>query len=201
MFKTIITALVTYIATSVDEIPVLFMLYTKHSNISRAKTITISYFLGTFILIGIGLLGALGLGFIPNQWVMGLFGLVPLALGIKILIKGEDDEEEEEGVKKALQKYKSLWIQVLVITIGLGADDLSVYIPLFTTLKGGEILLMVFVFALGTIVLCGISYKLTSISKLTDFIEKYERFITGIVFSFIGIFIMYECGTLAHFLT
>lgn len=199
MFKVIIMALATYVATSVDEIPVLFMLYAKQSNKGRAKTITISYFLGTFILIGIGLLGALGLGVIPQQWVMGLFGLVPVFLGIKILIKGED--EEEEGVKKALQRYKSLWVQVLAITIGLGADDLSVYIPLFTTIKGGEILLMVLIFAFGTVVLCGISYKLTSINKLTTFIEKYERFITGITFTSIGIFIMYESGTFAHFLT
>jgi cadmium resistance transport/sequestration family protein len=198
MIQTIITAIVTYIATSIDEIPILFMLYTKQSNRGKAKTITLSYFLGTFILISIGLLGSLGLGFIPEQWMMGLFGLIPLILGIKILIKGEDGEEE--GVKKSIQKYKSLGIQVLAITIGLGADDLAVYIPLFTTLEGWEIISMVLVFALGTAVLCRISYKLTSINKLTEFIEKYERFIVGIIFTAIGIFIMLECGTFAHFL-
>ena len=165
MIQTIITAIVTYIATSIDEIPILFMLYTKQSNRGKAKTITLSYFLGTFILISIGLLGSLGLGFIPEQWIMGLFGLVPLALGIKILIKGEDDEEEEEGINKSIQRYKSLGIQVLAITIGLGTDDLAVYIPLFTTLEGWEIISMVLVFALGTAVLCRISYKLTSDRK------------------------------------
>lgn len=200
MIQTIITAIVTYIATSIDEIPILFMLYTKQSNRGKAKTITLSYFLGTFILINIGLLGSLGLGFIPEQWVMGLFGLVPLILGIKILIKGEDDAEEEEGIKKSIQKYKSLGIQVLAITIGLGADDLAVYIPLFTTLERWEINSMVLVFALSTAALCRISYKLTSINKLTEFIEKYERFIVGIIFSIIGIFIMFECGTFAYFL-
>ncbi len=199
MIQTIITAIVTYIATSIDEIPILFMLYTKQSNRGKAKTITLSYFLGTFILISIGLLGSLGLGFIPEQWIMGLFGLVPLALGIKILIKGEDDEEEEEGINKSIQRYKSLGIQVLAITIGLGTDDLAVYIPLFTTLEGWEIISMVLVFALGTAVLCRISYKLTSINKLTEFIEKYERFIVGIIFTVIGLFIMFECGTFAHF--
>lgn len=199
MLKVVITALATYIATSVDEIPVLFMLYTRQSNKGKAKTITLSYFLGTFILIGLGILGAFGIGFIPKKWIIGLFGLVPLFLGLKVLIKGENDEEEDEGVRKSLQKYKLLWVQVLAITFGLGADDMGIYIPLFTTINGGEILLTVLIFAICTAVLCGISYKLTSIKKLTEFIEKYERFIIGIVFTSIGIFIMHGCGTFAHF--
>jgi cadmium resistance transport/sequestration family protein len=152
------------------------------------------------LLIGIGFLGAFGLGFIPEQWVLGAFGMVPLALGIKSLIKGEDNDKEEEEAEKSLQKYKSLGIQVLAITIGLGADDLGLYIQLFTTQKGWKILLMMLIFLLGTAVLCWISYKLKLISKLTDFVEKYERFITGIVFIAIGIYIMYECGTFAHFI-
>lgn len=89
MLKTIFIALITYVATSIDEIPVLFMLYTKKSNKGKEKTITSAYFIGTFILIAISLLGAFGIGLIPEKWI-----------------------------------------------IGLGADDLGVFIPLFATLSG-----------------------------------------------------------------
>ena len=200
MIQTILTAFAVYIATSVDEIPILFMLYTRQNNHNRAKLITFVYFLGTFILVGIGLLGSFGLGFIPKQWIIGLFGLVPLILGIKILIKGEVDDEEENP-EKITEKYQSLILQVLAITIGLGADDLSVYVPLFTTMEGWDLFILILVFSISTAMLCRISYKLTSIRQLVEFTEKYERFITGCIFIAIGILILYENGTFTHFLT
>jgi cadmium resistance transport/sequestration family protein len=192
--KTIIAAMITYIATSIDEIPVLFMLYTKAGNRGKGKNITISYFIGTFLLIALGLLGAFGLGQIPQQWIIGLFGLVPFALGIKILFLGED-EDEEKAVTSA-SKYKTLGIQVFAITIGLGADDLGVYIPLFTTITGWEIVQIILVFAFGTALLCYISYQLTQINRLTRYIQKYERFILGVVFVVIGALVMADCGTI-----
>jgi len=198
MITAILTAIAAYISTSVDEIPILFMLYTKKRSRGSARTITFSYFFGTLILISLGLLGAFGLGFIPQKWMMGIFGLVPLIMGIKAMITGDGDEEE--GAEKAMQKYGSLGIQVLAVTFALGADDFGVYAPLFASLAGWEILVMIVVFILCTALLCLVSYKLTSIKPLSEFMEKYERWIIGILFSAIGIFILQECGTIAHFM-
>lgn len=198
MITAILTALAAYISTSVDEIPILFMLYTKQTSRGRARTITLSYFIGTLILISLGLLGAFGLGFIPQKWMMGIFGLVPLIMGIKAMITGDGDEEA--GAEKAMQKYGTLGIQVLAVTFALGADDFGIYAPLFASLAGWEILVMIIVFILCTLLLCLVSYKLTSIKPLSAFMEKYERWIIGILFSAIGIFILQECGTIAHFM-
>lgn len=203
MLKTIITALFTYIATSIDEIPVLFMLYTKKDNRGKDKTITAAYFAGTFLLIGISLLGAFGLGQIPEKWVIGLLGLVPFVMGLKILIKGESEDEDEEADRAiaASKKYKTLFVQVLAITLGLGADDIGVFIPLFTTLSGWEILLMMLVFVIATALLCTISFRMTKINALVSFIEKYERYIVGIVFTVLGVMILLESGTIAKFVS
>lgn len=190
--KTIIMALITYIATSIDEIPVLFMLFTKTSNRGRGKTITVSYFIGTLLLVTISICASLGLIQIPYKWAVGLIGLLPLGMGIKLLFDGDDDEEKAMALAA---KQKTLWTQVLVITLALGADDLGVYIPLFTTLNGWEILEMLFIFIIGTAVLCFISYRLTRIEKLTDFIEEKERFLVSLVFIILGIFVILECKT------
>jgi len=113
-------------------------------------------------------------------------------MGIKILLSGEEDEQE---VVDKNQKYKGVWIQVLAITIGLGADDIGVYIPLFTTLTGWEIIQMMLVFVVGTALFCFTSFQLTKIEKLNSFIETYERYIVGIIFAGIRIYVMSECGT------
>lgn len=192
MIKTLITAVITYLATSIDEIPVLFMLYMSGSNKGKGKTITATYFLGTFVLVAVGLLGAFGLVLIPVKWAIGLIGLIPIIMGVKIFFDGDDDEEKAMA---AAQKFKNLLIRVLVITLALGADDLGVYIPLFTTLSSWEITQMILVFAIGTAILCLISYRLTHIEKLSDFIEDRERYIISIVFIVIGIYVMFECKT------
>lgn len=192
MVKTILTAVIIYLATSIDEIPVLFMLYSKSTNKGKGKSITGAYFAGTFLLVAVGLLCSYGLVQIPAKWIIGFIGLIPLAMGIKILIRGDDDEEEAAD---RASRRKSLWAQVLVITVALGADDLGVYIPLFTTLTLWQFFQMLIVFIIGTAVLCLISYRLTHIEKLTGFIEKQERYIVGIVFIAVGILVMAECGT------
>ena len=195
MLKIILTAMITFVATSIDEIPVFFMLYAKNVGKGKSKIITLAYFIGTFLLITLGLFGAFGLMQIPVKWVIGLTGLLPLGMGIKVLIKGDDDEEKAVATA---HKHKTLWLQVLVITLALGADDLGVYIPLFTTLAGWEFLLMLLVFTIGTAILCFVSYRLTKIDQLMRFLEKQEHFIVGIVFIGIGIFVMFDCGTFSE---
>lgn len=34
--------------------------------------------------------------FVPEDWMIGLLGLIPLYLGIRYLVKGEEEAEEEE---------------------------------------------------------------------------------------------------------
>jgi len=122
-------------------------------------------------------------------------------MGLKILIKGEQEDDEKDKAFASANKYKTLFPQVLAITLGLGADDLGVFIPLFTTLTGIQIVLMLLVFVLGTAILCTVSYKLTQITALTEFIKKYERYIVGVVFTGLGILIMAERGTISKLIS
>jgi cadmium resistance transport/sequestration family protein len=169
------------------------LIYKKADNKNNGIVITATYFVGTFLLIAAGIAGAFGLIQIPAQWMIGFVGLIPIVMGIRSLLN--DDDDEEEKAIATLQKIKTRWLQVLIVTISLGADDLGVYIPLFTTLSQGEVIIMLIIFALGTTGLCIVSYQLTRIDGLSLFIEKYERFIIGITFIIIGIFVMVESKT------
>lgn len=191
MIKTSFISVLTLIATSIDEIPVLFMLYKKAGTQGKKKIITLGYYLGTFMLVALAMLSGLGLGFAFPKWILGLAGLVPLVLGLKILIFGEEEEDVNS------KQYQSYLMQILAITIGLGADDLGVYIPMFAVLSIFELALVILIFFLGTAVLCFISHRLTQIKRLTEFVGRYERLLVSFTFMLVGIMVLADCGTLS----
>src|SRR5690625_1791139 len=94
MITTILTAAAVYIATGIDYLIILILLFSQIKK-GKEKHIWIGKYVGTIIVIGVSLLVALGVAnLIPQPWVIGLLGLLPLYLGVKILIKGEEDEDE-----------------------------------------------------------------------------------------------------------
>ncbi|WP_420703471.1 CadD family cadmium resistance transporter [Enterococcus faecalis] len=137
------------------------------------------------------------LNFIPQDWIIGLLGLIPIYLGIRVAFVGEEEEEEGEVVEKLGSRGTNrLFWTVSLITIASGGDNLGIYIPFFTSLSFSEIVTSLIVFAISVAVLCYISYKFAKISFVSETLEKYERIIVPIVFIGLGIFIMIENGTI-----
>ena len=49
---------------------------------------------GSVTLIVISLFFAFVLNYVPEKWILGLLGLIPIYLGIKVAIYGDSDGEE-----------------------------------------------------------------------------------------------------------
>ena len=148
-------------------------------------------------MVAISLFAAYVLNFIPQDWIIGLLGLIPIYLGIRVAFVGEEEEEEGEVVEKLGSRGTNrLFWTVSLITIASGGDNLGIYIPFFTSLSFSEIVTSLIVFAISVAVLCYISYKFAKISFVSETLEKYERIIVPIVFIALGIFIMIENGTI-----
>ncbi|KLE15727.1 cadmium resistance protein CadD [Clostridium sp. C8] len=192
MLVTIISSIIAYIATSIDNIFILLILFAEMKKDSL-KDIILGQYVGFTILIVISLLGAFGLTFIPQQWI-GLLGLIPMYLGFKALFKDEEDDEGDEIVESA-GKFSKLFFSVTFISLAASGDNLGVYIPYFTTLNISELVVTLITFYILVAVLCYISYKLASFKYISEAIEKFERIIVPIVFIALGIMIMYENGT------
>lgn len=149
------------------------------------------------MLVAFSLFAAYVLNLIPEDWIIGLLGLIPLYLGIRIAFKGEQDEDEEEVLEKmeAVGGNRLFWT-VALITVASGGDNLGIYIPYFTSLTGIEIGVALIVFAISVAILCYISYRLSKITLISETIEKYQRVIVSLVFIGLGIYIMMENGTI-----
>ena len=129
--------------------------------------------------------------------MVGLLGLIPIYLGIRFAIVGEGEEEEEEIIERLEQsKANQLFWTVTLLTIASGGDNLGIYIPYFASLDWSQTLVALLVFAIGIIIFCELSRVLSSMPLISETIEKYERIVVPLVFITLGLYIMYENGTI-----
>ncbi len=202
MLTTLFTAIATFVATSIDYLVILLIFFSQERGKGAVRGVALGQYLGTAALIGFSLLAAFGLlTFIPEEWMIGLLGLIPLGLGLKVLFTREEEDEcedeEEEQKEKVMErshKYGSLALSMTLLTIASGGDNIGVYIPLFSSLNWGEIGLTLLVYALLIAGLLYVSYRFASLKFIGGTIEKYERIIVPVVFIGLGILIMNENG-------
>lgn len=200
MTAILLTAIAAYIATSIDYFVILVIFFSRERRMKSAFGFVIGHYLGMFVLYGVSLLAAYGVRFIPESWIIGLLGLVPIGLGLKVAFQKQNETKEEDRVEKIEEKTKlhalSLVLSALFLTIATGGDDLGVFIPLFASYQISEILstLLVFIFCIA--LLCFLSYRLSRFHLIREKLEKYERFLVPIVFIALGVFVLWENGTI-----
>lgn len=196
MIATIFTAIAVYVATGIDYLIILILLFSQIKK-GQMKHIWIGQYLGTVIIVSVSLLAAYGVNFIPQPWIVGLLGLLPIYLGVKIWIKGEEDADESNLLSLlSSDRFNQLYLTVTFIVLASSADDFSIYVPYFTTLHAIEIPVVMLVFFIMVGVLCYASYRLASVNYISEKIEKYERWVVPIVFIGLGLYILYENGTI-----
>jgi len=202
MGQTIISAIGVYISTSIDYLIILIILFAQLSQNKQKWHIYAGQYLGTGLLVGASLVAAYVVNFVPEAWMVGLLGLIPIYLGIRFAIVGEGEEEEEEEIIERLEQSKAnqLFWTVTLLTIASGGDNLGIYISYFASLDWSKTLVALLVFVIGIIIFCEISRVLSSIPLIFETIEKYERIIVPLVFILLGLYIMYENGTIETFL-
>ena len=173
MGQTIISAIGVYISTSIDYLIILIILFAQLSQNKQKWHIYAGQYLGTGLLVGASLVAAYVVNFVPEAWMVGLLGLIPIYLGIRFAIVGEGEEEEEEIIERLEQsKANQLFWTVTLLTIASGGDNLGIYIPYFASLDWSQTLVALLVFAIGIIIFCELSRVLSSIPLISETIEN-----------------------------
>ena len=211
MISVIITAFVSFASTNIDDIFVLMVFFSQISEQTRKHHIIMGQYLGIAILLFVSILGSAGLNLIPQQYTGGL-GVIPIFLGIREWIKYKkekkaagnsttdlDDEIKQVKVGKK-EKIKSVLtklihpavLNVSLVTIANGADNIGVYIPLFMKLNTLELIMTITIFILLIALWCFIGEKLISLPGIKHSIQKYKNIIVPILFILIGVFILVE---------
>lgn len=224
MISTIITAFVSFASTNIDDIFILTLFFSQVNNDMKIKHIVIGQYLGIGLLTIISIIGALGVSVAPSEYV-GFLGLVPIYLGVKSYFDYKKENKNNEDVNnqelqndtniRSIEVEETTYIQekhrlnfarnfinpsvikVFSLTLANGADNIGIYVPLFTSMNLMGIVVTVIIFMLLIALWCFIALKLSERPFVQKNIEKYKHIFVPIIFICLGVFILKESETIS----
>lgn len=192
MIQNIVTSIILYSGTAVDLLIILMLFFAKRKSRKDIINIYLGQFLGSVSLILISLLFAFVLNYIPSKEILGLLGLIPIFLGLKVLLLGDSDGEAiaKDGLRK---DDKNLIFLVAMITFAsCGADNIGVFVPYFTTLNLANLIVTLLTFLVMIYLLVFSAQKLAQVPSVGETLEKYSRWFIAVVYLGLGMYILIE---------
>lgn len=192
MIQNIVTSIILYSGTAVDLLIILMLFFAKRKSRKDIINIYLGQFLGSVSLILLSLLFAFVLNYIPSKEILGLLGLIPIFLGLKVLLLGDSDGEAiaNDGLRK---DNKNLIFLVAMITFAsCGADNIGVFVPYFTTLNLANLIVTLLTFLVMIYLLVFSAQKLAQVPSVGETLEKYSRWFIAVVYLGLGMYILIE---------
>ena len=86
---------------------------------------------------------------------------------------------------------------VAAITVANGSDNISIYIPLFSSTQLESFLIIIGLFFLLLAIWCYVAYQLTHQQKIANFLTKYGNYLVPFVLMSLGIVIVWKSKALS----
>jgi cadmium resistance protein CadD (predicted permease) len=181
VFALVASAVGVFVGTDIDDLVVLTALF--GSRRVGQREIVVGQYVGIGVLVAISAVVAAGLLIVPDRWV-GLIGILPLALGIRGLMRGE-----EHGAA-----IVTTTMGVAGLTIANGADNVSVYVPLFRQ-AGWDTIVYVAAFAALVALWLLAARFLASRPSVAAVLDRWGYRIVPLVFIAIGVLLLAGSAT------
>ena len=192
MIQNVVTSIILYSGTAVDLLIILMLFFAKRKSRKDIINIYLGQFLGSVSLILLSLLFAFVLNYIPSKEILGLLGLIPIFLGLKVLLLGDSDGEAiaKDGLRK---DNKNLIFLVAMITFAsCGADNIGIFVPYFITLNLADLIVALLTFLVMIYLLVFSAQKLAQLPSVGETLGKYSRWFIAVVYLGLGIYILIE---------
>lgn len=194
MIGAIVAAVGLFAATNIDDLVVLTVLFVASARgaLPGWKVVAGQY-AGFVTLVAISVVAAAGLTIVPDKWV-GFLGLIPLAIGIyglgRTLRRRGDDDDDNDAISAVGL------LGVAGITIANGADNISLYTPVFRTNPVQDTVVTIIVFLVLVAVWCLIARFIGTSKTVSELLERVEHWLVPAVFIGLGLYILIESGVL-----
>ncbi|GAF41202.1 cadmium resistance transporter family protein [Agrilactobacillus composti DSM 18527 = JCM 14202] len=199
MITTVVTSVLAFVSTNLDDIFVLTILFSQVNQTMKRRDVIIGQYLGIGSLLGVSIVATYSLRFIttaPLNWL----GIVPILLGVRTWFAGHKTQKQSQlTTPPAQQKQGRLAtiispriLNVSLLTVANGADNIGVYLPLFSKYSPGQLVITTVVFALMIALWCYLGLKLASFPLVKAKLVKYKQIVIPIIFIVLGLLIIFK---------
>ncbi|HEY7066706.1 MAG TPA: cadmium resistance transporter [Chloroflexota bacterium] len=186
---------VAYVSTNVDGLVVL-MVFFADSQFSPAQILA-GQLAATTAWVALSTLAASAAVVVPARW-LGLLGLLPILLGLVQLMAlrndfadAEEDLAHAEAEKRQSQKRTRSHVgAVALVALANGADNVAVYVSLFSTSSRGEIGTYAGLFLGLSVAWCAVAHALVHRSGLRIRLERHTRGLLPVILIALGLYIL-----------
>lgn len=185
-----------YASTNIDDLLILGVFFANPR--VHVGSVVAGRFIGLAALVLVSGTAALLALAIPGEWI-ALLGLVPLALGLRLLPalfrpgndQGSDEGSCATGGDTGVPGYgfAAQALSVAGVTLANGGDNLGVYIPLFAA-SPSAIATYVAVFAVMTLIWCLLGYLVVNNPLIGLRIRRYGHILLPVVLITLGLYIL-----------
>ena len=157
----------------------------------RARRIAEGQVAGFVVLVAVAAATAIALFEVPDR-VIGLLGLIPLALGVRGLIALRHPDQHQRTAEGQSGAASSA---AMLVTIGAGGDNLAVYIPLFRVAGTSDLVATGLVFVIGEALLTVMILRAGRHPRTRAAATRIGAIATPLLFCTLGVLILVQANT------
>ncbi|MBP2320262.1 cadmium resistance protein CadD (predicted permease) [Kibdelosporangium banguiense] len=172
-----------FAVTNVDDIVILALFFSQGGS---AATVVAGQYLGFAAILAVSIVGALGVGLLPEA-VLPYLGFLPLLLGIRAAWRVWRERNAEDG--EAEERPAGV-LPVAAVTFANGGDNIGVYVPVFATAGPGGLVVFAVVFLILVGVWCAAGRFLATRPLVARALSRWGHIVLPVVLIGIGLLIL-----------
>ena len=192
--------------TNIDGFVIIVLFFGQAIGRDRVVRVVLGTYLGFTAILAISILGALGVRLLPESAVP-YFGLLPLALGLFLAWSAWRENRSHPPTTTSAARdspgsarspdtgHAATGPGVLVVaavTLSDGGDNISAYIPVFSTAGAGEVLTYVVVFLVLLAIWCAAGHFFARRHLIADALTRWGPIVLPVVLIGVGLMILVE---------
>src|SRR5262252_9241077 len=185
MLATLGLAVVLFASTNIDDVFVLVGFFADPR--FHARAIIVGQYLGIAALVAASILAAWLALALPTRYA-GLLGLLPIAIGLKKLFSLRKPARQDEASAPSRSGLGNI-AAVAAVTMANGGDNIGVYTPVFATVSGNELAIIVAAFAVMVAIWIAVAHWLVTHPMLGAPIRRFGQRLTPIVLIGLGVYV------------